>query len=168
MQDALNHGLAFLKAHQAWAGPLLGAGACFEALVLIGALTPLTPVLVMVGAGIASGVFSPSVLIWTMGGCGLGNWLSYELGRRARRENQNLAWVPATARTAADMLFKRYGPVAVLAGRFLGPTASVAPFLAGWTDMPRRRFLLANLATSLVWPIAIAGLGYLGARSLAG
>ena len=78
MQDVAGHALAVLKAHRAWAGPALGLGACFEALVVIGAFTPLTPLLVLVGAGIGAGVFSPSVLVWTMGGCGLGNWISYE------------------------------------------------------------------------------------------
>ena len=168
MQEFLGHGLAFLKAHQAWAGPLLGLGACFEALVVIGAFAPLTPLLIMVGAGIAAGTLSPWVLTWTIAGCGVGNWFSYEVGRRARLRDQSPAWIPERTRNKADALFSRYGALAVIAGRFLGATASIIPFLAGVTAMPRRRFLLANLATSLIWPVSMAALGYLGARSLAG
>ncbi len=165
MQPLLDNALALLKAHRALAGPLMGMGACFEALVVIGAFTPLTPLLLMVGAGIAAGVVSPGVLVWTVAGCGLGNWISYETGIRARRGDESALWIPERARQKADTLFHRYGPLAVVAGRFLGPTASVVPFLAGWTAMPRRRFLMANLATSLVWPVTIAALGFAGARS---
>ncbi len=168
MYESLAHGLAFLKAHQAWAGPVLGLGAGFEAVVVIGAFTPLTPFLVMVGAAIAAGVFSPWILIWTMVGCGLGNWTSYEIGRRARLGDRAPTWMPARLREKAEALFRRYGPMAVIAGRFLGPTASVMPFMAGWSAMPRGRFLLANLATSLVWPVCMAAVGYLGARSASG
>jgi len=167
MQDIAGHALAVLKAHRAWAGPAMGLGACFEALVVIGAFTPLTPLLVMVGAGIGAGVFSPSVLVWTMGGCGLGNWISYEAGIRARRAEACPAWVPESARIKADRLFNQYGAMAVIVGRFLGPTASIVPFLAGWTAMPRRPFFLANLATSLVWPVSMAALGYVGALAFA-
>ncbi len=167
MQDVLDHGLAVLKAHQAWAGPALGLGACFEALVVIGAFTPLTPLLVMVGAGIGADVFSPWVLIWTMAGCGLGNWISYEAGLRARRADARPAWIPDQARMKTEALFKRYGMMAVVVGRFLGPTASIVPFLEGWTDMPRRAFLIANRATSLIWPVTMAALGFIGARSFA-
>jgi membrane protein DedA with SNARE-associated domain len=167
MQDVLGHGLTVLKAHQAWAGPALGIGACFEALVVIGAFTPLTPLLVMVGAGIGAGVFSPWVLVWTMGGCGLGNWISYEAGLRARRAEACPTWIPEPARIKADRLFDQHGAMAVVVGRFLGPTASIVPFLAGWTAMPRRLFFIANLATSLVWPVTMAALGYIGARPFA-
>jgi len=167
MQDVLAHALAILKAHQAWAGPAMGVGACFEALVVVGAFAPLTPLLVMVGAAIEAGVFSPWVLAWTMAGCGLGNWISYETGLRARRTDACPAWIPKQARFKADTLFRRYGAMALFVGRFLGPTASVVPFLAGWAVMPRRLFFVANVATSLVWPVAMAALGYIGARSLA-
>jgi membrane protein DedA with SNARE-associated domain len=168
MQDVLARGLAVLEAHEAWAGAALGIGACFEALVVVGAFMPLTPLLVMVGAGIGAGVFSPWVLTWTMAGCGVGNWISYEAGLRSRRADAGSAWIPEQARIRADTLFNRYGAMAVVVGRFLGPTASVAPFLAGWTAMPRRSFLLANVATSLAWPGSMAALGFLGARSFAG
>lgn len=166
MQDILIQGVAFLRAHQAWAGLLLGLGAFIEALVVIGVFAPLTPFLVAVGAGIASGVFSPTILVWTMAGCGLGNWASYEAGLRARRRDENPRWIPQSAKVAAEALFERYGAFAVILGRFLGPTASIVPFVAGYAAMPRRRFVLANLASSLVWPVAMAALGYIGARSL--
>jgi membrane protein DedA with SNARE-associated domain len=166
MHDLVFRSLAFLKDHQSWAGLLLGLGACFEAFVVIGALAPLTPLLVMVGAAIKSGVFAPTILLWTMGGCGLGNWISYEAGRRARQKELDLAWIPDRVRKPVDALFNRFGLVAIVIGRFLGPTASVTPFLAGVAAMPRGRFLLANVTASLVWPIMIAGLGYLGASTL--
>jgi membrane protein DedA with SNARE-associated domain len=166
MHDLVFRALTFLTEHQSWAGLLLGLGACFEAVVVIGAFAPLTPLLVMVGAAIKSGVFAPIVLVWAMAGCGLGNWISYEAGQRAREKEQGLGWIPDRVRKPATALINRFGLIAIVICRFLGPMASVTPFIAGVAAMPRRRFLLANVTTSLVWPIVIASLGYLGASAL--
>jgi membrane protein DedA with SNARE-associated domain len=145
---------------------LLALAACVECLVVIGAFAPLTPFLVMIGAAIEGGALSPLILIWVMAGCGLGNFISYEAGRRARSNGRILAWIPPKARVRAEALFERHGALAVIIGRFAGPTASIVPFLAGCGAMPRERFLLANLFTSLVWPVAMAAVGYVGARAL--
>jgi membrane protein DedA with SNARE-associated domain len=164
MQEMLERGLAFLKGHQVWAGPLLGLLAAFESLAVIGAFAPLTASLVSVGAGIAAGVFGPAVLVWIMAGCAVGNGLSFEIGAWARRGGLAIGWIPARPREAAEALFKNHGALAIVAARFLGPPAAVAPFLAGWMAMGRARFWLANLLLCLVWPPAMAAVGYAGLR----
>jgi membrane protein DedA with SNARE-associated domain len=168
MPEALERCLDFLKTHQVWAGPVLCLLAAFESLAVIGALAPLTASLISVGAAIAAGVFSPSVLLWIMAGCAAGNGVSYEGGVWAMRRGLGASWIPARPRIAAEALFKRHGALAVVAARFLGPPATVAPFLAGWSAMPRLRFWLANTAVCLVWPPAMAAIGFLGLRVFRG
>jgi membrane protein DedA with SNARE-associated domain len=164
MQETLERALEFLKSHQAWAGPLLCLLAAFESLAVIGAFAPLTASLLSVGAAIAAGVFSPGVLVWIMAGCAAGNGLSYESGAWVRRRGWAIAWIPARPKAAAQSLFKRHGALAIIAARFMGPPSSVAPFLAGWSAMPRSLFWLANLAVCLIWPPAMAAIGYFGLR----
>ncbi len=168
MNEALARGLRFLESHQLWAGPLLGVLAAFESLAVIGAFAPLTASLLLVGAAVGAGIFRPAVLIWIMAGCALGNGASYEAGALARRRGLQAKWLPARARDAAEGLFRRYGASTVFIARFMGPPASVAPFLAGWTALARSRFWVANALTCVVWPAVVASLGVLGIKSLLG
>ncbi len=165
MHDTLARAMRFLESHQLWAGPLLCALAAFESLAVIGAFAPLTASLILVGAALGAGVLSPAVLIWIMAGCAIGNGVSYEAGALVRRRGLRASWLPAGTRAAAEGLFRRYGASAVFIARFLGPTASVAPFLAGWTALARRRFWIANGLTCVVWPALIAGLGVVGIKT---
>jgi membrane protein DedA with SNARE-associated domain len=165
MPEALEHVLNFLKAHEAWAGPVLCLLAAFESLAVIGAFAPLTASLISVGAAIAAGVFSPSVLVWIMAGCAAGNGISYEGGAWTLRRGLGANWIPVRPRQATEALFRRHGAVAVVVARFLGPPSSVAPFLAGWSGMPRPRFWLANLTVCVVWPPAMAAIGFAGLRA---
>jgi membrane protein DedA with SNARE-associated domain len=167
MDETLVRGMEFLKTHQVWAGPLLGALAFFESLAVIGAFAPLTAFLLAVGAAIGGGVFQPLVLAWIMAGCAGGNGLSYEGGALARRRGLTANWIPDKARQVADTLFRRHGALAILVARFLGPPSSVTPFLAGWAALPRNRFWLANVATCTIWPGVVAAVGYLGMKTLA-
>ena len=162
MPDAVARGLEFLKTHQALAGPLLCLLGAFETLPLVGAFAPLTASLIAVGAAIAGRVFDPWLLAWIMAGCAIGNGASYEAGVSARRRGLATTWIPARARAATDRLFARYGAAAIILSRFLGVTASVAPFLAGWSTLGRTRFWAANLTVCLIWPPAMAALGYAG------
>ena len=168
MHEIVARGLEFLKTHQTLAGPLLCALGAFETLPLVGAFAPLTASLIGVGAAIAGRVFDPWLLAWIMAGCALGNGASYEAGVLARRRDWATTWIPAKARRASERLFDRFGAAAIILSRFLGVTASVAPFLAGWSNLGRGRFWAANLAVCLVWPPAMAAVGYSGLKAVGG
>ena len=168
MEEAVARGLEFLKTHQTLAGPLLCLLAAFETLPLVGAFAPLTASLVAVGAAIAARVFDPALLGWIMAGCAIGNGASYEAGAFARRRGWAVTWVPPKPRAAVDRMFQRWGPLAIVFSRFLGVTASVAPFLAGWSAMARSRFWVANLAVCSIWPAAMAAIGYSGMKVVFG
>ena len=168
MHETVAGGLEFLKIHQTLAGPLLCLLGAFETLPLVGAFAPLTASLVAVGAAIAGRVFDPWLLLWIMAGCAIGNGVSYEAGVYARRRDWATTWIPARARAASERLFDRFGAAAIILSRFLGVTASVAPFLAGWSNLGRRKFWAANLAVCLVWPPAMAAIGYGGLEAASG
>jgi len=142
---------------------VLGAAALAESLVVVGAIVPATPMIVAAGGAIAAGRLPPSVLAWAAAGAFIGGWLSYEAGAATRRARWSLPGrlgeqVGELSRT----LFARFGPAAVVIGRFFGPVAAITPFAAGWSGMPRGRFLAAGAVTALLWTAAMAAVGYFG------
>lgn len=166
MQDALIRIEEWLQAEVSWAGPALALAALLESLVVVGAVVPATPVLVALGGVMAAGHASPGLLAWAAMGALFGNWISYELGALARRRNLRLpSRLGRQVGAVSEDLFARYGPAAVIVGRFLGPAAAVTPFAAGWSAMRRSRFLLADAATCVLWPTVMATLGYLGVEA---
>lgn len=167
MDDAFVRIEHWLQAGVPWAGPALALAALLESIVVVGAVVPATPVLVVLGGVIAAGHVPPALVLWAAGGAFVGNWTSYELGAYARRLNLRLPGrLGEQVRQVSAALFGRYGPAAIVVGRFMGPAAAVAPFAAGWSAMRRGLFLLANLATCILWPATMAGLGYLGIEAL--
>ncbi|PVM83412.1 DedA family protein [Caulobacter endophyticus] len=131
-----------------------------EAIVLIGLFVPLTPLLLALGGGIAAGAFAPEILVWAVLGAFLGNLASYCLGQRLKAKKRGLPRLPSRVVERVELLFERHGAAAIVLSRYLGPPATIAPFLAGWSGLSWTRFLLANLVASLTWPPAMALIGY--------
>jgi membrane protein DedA with SNARE-associated domain len=157
MQHILDNLVALLEADGFWFGPIFGLIVCLEAIVGIGVFVPATPLLVVLGAAIGAGLVPPSVLLWGIAGAGLGSCFSYEVGRLARRRGFDPSRLPFGA-AAARTIFHRYGALAVIVSRFLGPPA-IVPFMAGCAGLNRVPFLLASGAASVTWTLTMAGIG---------
>lgn len=158
---------AFLVHHEAWAGPILLAAAFLESTVVIGAVAPATAMLVAAGGAMAAGSLSPALALWAMLGALAGYWASFELGRGARRRGIVLRGKLGEKVIAfSEGTFRRHGAAAVVAGRFLGPVSAIAPFAAGWSQMPRRVFLIADTVASVLWPIVMVAAGYIGISAI--
>lgn len=168
ISDLVQRGLAMAQAGSPWIGPVLGCAAFAEAIVVVGAFVPVTPFLVLAGAAMGAAVFDDGTLVWVSAGAFLGNAVSYQLGRRVRADGPIAARLPARARAAVERLFVRHGAAAIVVARFMGPPATIAPFLAGAAGMPPRRFLIASLAASLAWPPVMIGAGVLGRWAFSG
>lgn len=128
-----------------------------EALAIVGTFVPGTFVLMGVaGAAAASGQSMIPFLVVAIAGAVLGDFLSYWVGFHFRftvRQWWPLArqpWVMA----GTDRFFARYGSFSVALCRFIPVLRSTVPLVAGITGMPRRRFLIANVTSALVWPPA--------------
>lgn len=162
MSDLMQRASRVLAEAGPWIGPLLTGAAFAEALPGIGLFVPVTPLLVASGAAMGAGLVGPGLAPWVMLGAGLGGTASYELGRGFRSRGARPPRLPAKAQQLAEALFLSHGAAAVIVARFTGPP-TVLPFLCGWWALPRRRFLLAQAAASLLWPPAMLAVGALGA-----
>jgi membrane protein DedA with SNARE-associated domain len=86
-------------------------------------------------------------------GAVIGDFLSYWVGYTFRFKVRG--WWPLATRpylmAAADRFFERYGSYSVALCRFIPVMRSLVPLVAGISGMPRRRFLIANVASALIW-----------------
>lgn len=163
--------VGFLSHHEAWAAPICFALAFGESLAFVSALVPATLVLVAVGGLVGqAGLSFPPVFVAAAVGAGLGDWLSFWLGRRFEGRVARL-WplsrhpeVLARARAWVD----RWGAAGVFLGRFLGPLRATVPLVAGLAAMPALPFHAANWGSALVWSFLVLAPGAFGVDAVRG
>jgi membrane protein DedA with SNARE-associated domain len=144
----------FVRAHQAWAAPIVFALAFGESLAFISLFLPAWAALVGMGALIAAGDlnFWP---IWIAAsiGAALGDWLSYWIGKKLEHGVQNI-W-PLSRHPdlipKGEAFVKRWGMLAIFIGRFFGPLRASVPLVAGIFEMPYWRFQFANFTSAFLW-----------------
>ena len=147
--------LKFVQAHQAWTPPVVFVLAFGESLAFISLVLPFFTILIAIGTVIGA---TGSLNFWTIMvaaavGAALGDWLSYWLGWHYHK--QIAAMWPI--RNYPDLLpqgerfFQRWGPWAVVLGRFSGPLRASIPIVAGALKMPQGRFQLANWSSAFLW-----------------
>ncbi len=162
LDDYTQSVIEFVRTHEFWAPPLVGALAFGESLAFISLLLPAWAVLVGIGVLIGpSGIdFWP---IWLAGavGAALGDWLSYWVGVRLGPAVANI-W-PLSRHPdlipRGERFVTRWGALGIFIGRFFGPLRASVPLVAGLFLMPFWRFQTANFASALVWAAALLTLG---------
>jgi len=91
-----------------------------------------------------------------------GDQLGYLLGRRLGRpwvaRRQHPAWTEGLDR--AEAFYERYGPVSIVAARFIPWVRTFVPFAAGMAHMDYRRFVVANLVGALLWGVGLTWVGW--------
>ena len=122
-------------------------------------------IVILAGVLCSAGILNLSeTIVVATGGAIIGDSIGYELGRRLGRpwleRHGRLVGMHGGVLARADALFARHGGKAVLIGRFVGFLRAMAPFVAGASCMPYRRFLLYNALGAVLWVVALVLLGY--------
>jgi membrane-associated protein len=146
----------WLTAHTTLAYVVLFFGSYFETVVgpgffIYGELF-FIPGSILAGAGILNIWF---VALLTISGGVLGDYTSYELGRKHGRyffKSGNKYFSPENHKKGSDF-FEKYGPKAIFFARLLGPLSWITPFLAGTYGISRGTFFKYNI------PGVFAGIG---------
>lgn len=145
-----------------------GAIAFSESLAFVGILMPGVALLfaLALAAGEQGFPLVP-LLIAAFAGAVAGDGVSYLLGRYAdhwvRRHwpfNAHPDW-----HRRGENFFRRYGPLSIVLGRFVGPVRPVIPFIAGTFEMPASRFFAVNVLSAIGWAPAYVLPGFLVGRS---
>jgi membrane protein DedA with SNARE-associated domain len=152
----------FVKAHQVWAAPIVFALCFAESLAFISLLIPAWAALVAIGTLIAAGGlnFWP---IWIAGsvGAACGDWLSYWIGKKLETRVYHI-WPLSKHPQLIPMgenFVKKWGPLAIVIGRFSGPLRASVPLVAGVFAMPYWRFQIANFASAFLWAAMLLTIG---------
>lgn len=159
--------LHFISDHALWAGPIAGLLCFGESLAIIGLLIPATSAMLAIGGLVGAGILPPFPLFaWAVAGAILGDWVSYEWGRKIGpslyRKPPFNRYRRIMARTR--LLFRKYGAVGVFLGRFSGPVRATVPLVAGSLGLSRGAFQIANVASGVIWVPLMLGPGYLAAH----
>ena len=148
-----------------WTYLVVGVLAFLETGAFIGLIAPGETTVIVGGVVAGQGEISLSVLIAITWTCAVaGDLASYTAGRRLGR-----AWllrhgdrVKITEERLAQVerFFDRRGGITILVGRFIGFVRALAPFIAGTSRMPLRRFLPYDVLGAGAWAATFATLGY--------
>jgi membrane protein DedA with SNARE-associated domain/membrane-associated phospholipid phosphatase len=148
-----------------WTYLVVGVLAFLETGAFVGLVAPGETTVIVGGVVAGQGEISLSVLIAITWTCAVaGDLASYTAGRKLGR-----AWllrhgqrVKITEERLAQVerFFEKRGGVTILIGRFIGFVRALAPFIAGTSRMPLRRFLPYDVLGAGAWAATFATLGY--------
>lgn len=151
---------AFASEHAGFAGPIVLAVCLLESLVIVGAFIPSTLLLIGLGGLAAAGIVDLATLAaWGIAGAGIGFWASYLVGSIYGAEIESLPWLVRRPELLArgHRFFRRWGALAVLVSRFVGPARAIVPLLAGTLGVRPFAFHLASWTSAVIWvPAALA------------
>lgn len=156
----LDHVLAL---HGALAYAIVGALAFGEAAVLLGFVLPGETAVIIGGVLASRGRVSlEAMLAVAVGAAVVGDSVGYQVGavfgsrllaiRMLRRRRRGV--------DAARRFLQRRGGWAVFLGRFTAFFRAMIPGLAGMSEMPYPRFLLANASGGVLWAVGYTLAGY--------
>lgn len=157
--------LDHIREHQEFAAPLVFALAFGESLALVSLLIPATILLIGIGALIgASGIEFWPIYFGAVIGAGLGDWLSYWLGRHYHVQIGRMWPLSKNPDLLAKghAFFEKWGWPGVFIGRFFGPLRAIVPLVAGTCEMPKMPFQIANWSSAIIWAGILLAPGSLG------
>lgn len=148
-----------------WTYLLVGVMAFLETGAFVGLIAPGEFTILVGGVVAGQGRIDVMALIALVWVCAVaGDLTSYALGRRLGREfmERHGPRVKITLERLEQVegFFDRHGGKAILIGRFVGLVRAIAPFLAGSSRMPLRRFVPYDVVGAGLWGTTFVVLGY--------
>lgn len=149
-----------------WTYLLVGSLAFLETGAFIGLLAPGETAMLLGGLVAGQGridVVAMVAIAWTAAVAG--DLTSFALGRRLGRgfieRHGPRVKITEERLQSVEGFFDRHGGKAILLGRFVGLVRAVAPFLAGSSGMPLRRFVPYDVIGAGIWSGGLVVVGYL-------
>jgi undecaprenyl-diphosphatase len=144
--------------------------AFLETGAFIGLVAPGETTVIVGGLVAGQGQISLMVLIAIVWACAvLGDVTSYTLGRRLGRDfmvrHGGRVKITEERLEQVEAFFEKRGGMTILIGRFIGLVRAIAPFIAGASRMPLRKFLPYDVLGAGLWATTFCLLGYVFWRS---
>jgi membrane protein DedA with SNARE-associated domain/membrane-associated phospholipid phosphatase len=154
-----------------WTYLLVGALAFLETGAFVGLVAP-GEFTVMLGGAVASqgDISLPLIIAITWIAAFSGDSVSFLLGAHLGRgflvRHGERFRITSERLEKVEGYFARYGGRTILIGRFIGLVRALAPFIAGSSKLPYRRFAPYSILGTGLWSFALILLGYFFAESL--
>jgi undecaprenyl-diphosphatase len=153
-----------------WTYLLVGVMAFLETGAFVGLIAPGEFTILVGGVVAGQGRIDVMALIAIVWVCAVaGDLTSYFMGRRLGREflekHGPRFKITHERLEQVERFFARHGGKAILIGRFVGLVRAVAPFLAGSSRLPLRRFVPYDVVGAGLWGTTFVILGYVFWRS---
>ncbi|HEU4979357.1 MAG TPA: bifunctional DedA family/phosphatase PAP2 family protein [Solirubrobacteraceae bacterium] len=148
-----------------WTYLLVGVFAFLETGAFVGLVAPGETAILVGGLVAGQGHISIVVLIALVWICAVGgDMASFLLGRRLGRQflvrHGPKVSITEERLEKVEAFFDRHGGKAIFLGRFVGLVRAIAPFLAGSSHMPLRRFAPYDIVGAGLWGSVYCLLGY--------
>jgi undecaprenyl-diphosphatase len=149
---------------------LVGVAAFLETGAFVGLVAPGETVVIVGGLVAGQGEISIVILIGLVWFCAVaGDTTSFLLGRRLGRrfllKHGPRVRITESRLEQVEGFLDRHGGATILFGRFLGLVRALAPFVAGASRMPLRRFLPYDIVAAGAWATTFCLLGFIFWRS---
>lgn len=146
-----------LTDYQAYALLILFLLVFAESVAVLGLLVPGTALMFSFGVliGAEQMGFWTACLVGAAAGL-IGDSLSYLAGRKFRPQLENWNWLSRQKKELDKISAALENNVwlAIVAGRFIGPSRPLLPLLAGMLQLPPSRYFPAATLACVLWPIA--------------
>ena len=148
-----------------WTYLVVGVLAFLETGAFIGLIAPGETVVMAGGVIAGQGTISLMVLIGIVWSCAaLGDTASFMLGRKLGRRflERHGPRIKITEERLeqVERYFERHGGKTILIGRFIGLVRAIAPFVAGSSGLPFRKFFPYSVVGAGLWATLFCVLGY--------
>jgi len=148
-----------------WTYVLVGVMAFLETGAFVGLIAPGEFTILVGGVVAGQGRIDVLALIGLVWVCAVaGDLTSYALGRRLGRgfmeRHGPRVKITHERLEQVEKFFDKHGGKAILIGRFVGLVRAIAPFLAGSSRMPLRRFVPYDVVGAGLWGTTFVVLGY--------
>jgi undecaprenyl-diphosphatase len=145
---------------------LVAVMAFLETGAFVGLIAPGETVVIVGGLVAGQGEINIIILIGLVWFCAVaGDTTSFLLGRRLGREfilkHGPRVRITETRLEQVEGFLHRHGGATILFGRFLGLVRALAPFVAGASRLPLRRFLPYDIVAAGAWATTFCLLGYI-------
>jgi undecaprenyl-diphosphatase len=144
---------------------VVGLMALLETGAGIGLVAPGELAVLVGGVTAGQGHTNLPLLIGVVWACAFtGDLISYFLGRRLGRafllRHGHLVSLTPARFGQVERFLARHGGKTIIVGRFIGLVRALAPFVAGSSRMPARRFIPATFVAAGIWSATFSVLGY--------
>lgn len=108
-------------------------------------------------------VLMKGVLIAGILGATLGNMVNYIAGDGVRRYGRlnPFRLIKKEAIAKSEAFFRKYGTFSIIFSRFLPFCRTFVPFIAGFSQMPLRKYILTSTISAALWVSSMTYLGYI-------